>query len=409
MKTIYPSYGALGFALSVVGIPLFIYLPTFYASDVGVDVTTVGMILLLARSLDMLLDPVIGHYSDRIGKRKPFIIAGSLALLIGYYALINPIAYPSVWLFVCSMLVYIGWSLISVPYMALSSEITTDYHAKTLLSSWREVLAIAGMMCALILPYGLGISNQHGATLQSLYIVLLISLPIALALLIWGVPKSQTSIQSTPFNEGIILIAKSNGVHLVVAYFLNALANAIPSTLFLYYVTYILNIPEKSGLLLLLYFAAGIIALPFWNHLSRAIGKKNSWMGSMALASLAFSFVPLLGDGDLMWFILIVVVSGFSLGADLVLSSSLQADLAQRFTLMGKPLSGVLFGLWGMGTKLSLALGVGIAFGVLGLFDFTPHQPTPQSLDALIVLYGLAPVVLKIMSMMVLWRYKEMN
>jgi Na+/melibiose symporter-like transporter len=127
----------------------------------------------------------------------------------------------------------------------------------------------------------------------------------------------------------------------------------------------------------------------------------------MAVACLAFSFIPFLGEGDLLWFILIVLFSGFSLGADLVLSSSLQADLAQRFKLDGKPISGVLFGLWGMGTKLSLALGVGIAFGVLGLFDFTPDSPTPQSLDALVYLYGLAPVVIKIASILLLRNYDE--
>ena len=407
MKMIYPAYGALGFALSVVGIPLFMYLPTFYATDIGLDVATVGMILLVARSLDMILDPLIGHASDRLGKRKPFIVIGSFTLLIGYYFLINPSFAPQAWLFVFSMLVYIGWSLITVPYMALSSEITSDYHEKTTLSSWREVMAIAGMMCALLLPYMLTISDNNGATLQSLYVLLLISLPIALLLLLWKVPQTTSLQQNVPFISGIKIIFKSNAALLVGAYFLNALANAIPSTLFLYYVSHILKSPEKSGLLLLLYFASGIVALPFWNALARRLGKKHSWMISMALACIAFSFIPFLGEGDLSWFILIVVISGFSLGADLVLSSSLQADLAQRFAGEGKPLSGVLFGLWGMGTKLSLALGVGIAFGVLGLFNFTPNAPTPQSLSALVFLYGLAPVVLKIASMVVLRNYNE--
>ena len=407
MKMIYPAYGALGFALSVVGIPLFMYLPTFYASDVGIDVATVGMILLIARSLDMILDPLIGHASDRLGKRKPFIFIGSFTLLTGYYFLINPSFAPQAWLFVFSMMVYIGWSLITVPYMALSSEITSDYHEKTTLSSWREVMAIAGMMCALLLPYMLTISDNNGATLQSLYVLLLVSLPIALLWLLWKVPQTTSLQQNVPFISGIKIIFKSNAALLVGAYFLNALANAIPSTLFLYYVSHILKSPEKSGFLLLIYFASGIVALPFWNALARRLGKKHSWMISMALACIAFSFIPFLGEGDLSWFILIVVISGFSLGADLVLSSSLQADLAQRFAGEGKPLSGVLFGLWGMGTKLSLALGVGIAFGVLGLFNFTPDSPTPQSLGALVFLYGLTPVVLKIASMVVLRNYNE--
>lgn len=128
---------------------------------------------------------------------------------------------------------------------------------------------------------------------------------------------------------------------------------------------------------------------------------------SMVLASCAFAFVPFLGNGDLFWFVLIVLGSGFSLGADLVLSSSLQADLAQKFVAKKQPLSGVLFGLWGMGTKLSLALGVGIAFGILGLFDFNPASPSQQSLTALVYLYGLSPVVLKIISISILLKFNE--
>lgn len=407
MKILYPAYGALGFALSVVGIPLFMYLPTYYASDIGVDITTVGIVLFVARALDMAIDPLIGHWSDQTKKRKPFIIAGSLLLLIGYYLLIHPLAYPVIWLFILSIVVYIAWSLISVPYMALGSEITRDYHEKTTLSSWREVLTLLGMMSALSLPYVLNISDNYGATLQSLYLLLVISLPIALAALLWGVNNTFIPIQSIPFIQGLKTIFKSNGVFLVLAYCINALANAVPSTLFLYYVAHILHVPQKSGMLLLLYFTAGIVALPFWSALSRHIGKKNSWITSMVLASCAFAFVPFLGNGDLFWFILIVLVSGFSLGADLVLSSSLQADLAQKFVAKEQPLSGVLFGLWGMGTKLSLALGVGIAFGILGYFDFNPASPSQQSLTALVYLYGLSPVVLKILSISILVKFKE--
>lgn len=409
MKPIYPAYGALGYSLSVVGIPLFIYLPTYYASDIGVDVATVGWILLIARLLDMFLDPLIGHFSDRFAYRKPFILIGSITLLIGYYLLIHPMMYPTLWLLFFSIMVYLGWSLISVPYMALSSEISTDYHVKTTLSSWREIFALLGMISALILPYALDISNRNDATLQSLYFLLLFTLPLSLGWLMIGVKTLKIRSQNFDFFEGIKIIAQSNVIWLVGAYFINALANAIPSTLFLYYVSHILKTPEQSGFLLLLYFVAGIVALPFWNLLSQRIGKKKVWILSMLLASSAFAFVPFLGEGEMNYFIIIVVLSGCSLGADLVLSSSLQADAAQHFSQRGNSLSGVLFGLWGMGTKLSLALGVGISFGILGFYDFDPISPSTDSLNILILLYGLSPIVFKILSIILLIRYKETN
>jgi Na+/melibiose symporter-like transporter len=413
MKTSYSAYGSLGFALSVVGIPLYIYLPTFYSQNVGIEVATVGVVLLLARLLDMFFDPLVGYLSDHstsaYGARKPFILMGSVLLLIGYGALITPPqeGFQVIWLFLFSLLMYGGWSLISVPYMTMSSEITSDYHAKTTLSSYREVMAIMGMMAALILPYSLGIADNSAQTLKTLFLLLALTLPVTLLWFFLKVDQKALTLPPQPFRSGVKIILQSNGVHLLSAYTINALANAIPSTLFLYYVSLVLGEKEQSGLLLLLYFFAGIIALPFWLYLSRRITKRSSWIASMLLASSAFIFVPFLDN--ILYFGVIVLISGFSLGADLVLSSSMQADLAQHYEKQGHRVSGVLFGLWGMGTKLSLALGVGIAFGILGLVGFKPNEPSALSLETLTWLYAIAPVVFKLLSISLLLRYKEIK
>lgn len=409
MKYTYPAYGALGFSLSIIGIPLFMYLPVYYVSRIGLDIALVGAVLLIARILDMLLDPIIGFGSDRLCNRKGFIVWGGVLLLMGYYAMIHPILSTALWLFGTSMIVYIGWSLISVPYMALSSEISPDYHEKTTLASWREIFALSGMMSALSIPYLLGVADKTKETLDILFLLLLASLPLSIGWLIFGVKRMAITPEAYPFFKGLALIFKSNTCVLIGGYFLNALANAIPSTLFLYYVSHILNAPQQSGLLLILYFFSGVAALPIWTWTAKRHGKKKTWIASMLLASSAFAFVPLLGSGDVTAFMAIVIVSGFSLGADLVLSTSLQSDAAQKYSSNGKNLSGVLFGLWGMGTKLALAFGVGISFGLLGLAGFTPHSPSQASLDTLIYLYGLAPVVLKLLAIITLWRYKETN
>ena len=69
--------------------------------------------------------------------------------------------------------------------------------------------------------------------------------------------------------------------------------------------------------------------------------------------------------------------------------------------------SGILFGVWTMITKLALALAVGISFSILGLFDFVPQDPNPTSLVVLSLLYGAIPVVFKIISVYLLRDYKD--
>jgi len=414
-KWTYALYGMPAFGLSVVGIPLYIYLPTFYTLELGMDVGLVGLIVLMARLLDMLFDPAIGYVSDRLntpfGKRKPWIVLGSLVLLVGYYGLIHPPKESSLglWLMLFSMLTYVGWSTISVPYMALSAEISKAYHDKSFIASGREIMGILGMLGALLLPYIGGIAHSPSQTLDALYTLLLISLPLGVMLLIFGVhehphPPSQVSLRDT-----LPLLWHSNAFYLIVGYLLNALANAIPSTLFLYFVAFILQDKEQSGILLMLYFASGILGLPFWLWLSLKIGKQKAWIASMLFCSLSFLYVPFLGAGDTMVFALIVLASGLCLGADLTLSSSLQADFAQSYEKANTPLSGILFGLWGMCTKLSLALGVGISFGILALLGFESTSPNPASLLGISLMYGLLPIFLKLIAIVFIQKVHTIN
>ncbi|CAA6816427.1 MAG: MFS transporter, partial [uncultured Sulfurovum sp.] len=120
--------------------------------------------------------------------------------------------------------------------------------------------------------------------------------------------------------------------------------------------------------------------------------------------SLFFAFVPFLGTGDFNAFLFITIFTGFSLGADMALPASIQADVAQEAK---KEVSGTLFGFFAMLTKLALALGVGVSFGILGLFDFSTENPTADSLIVLALLYALLPIVLKVVAIFLLSKYKE--
>ena len=191
------------------------------------------------------------------------------------------------------------------------------------------------------------------------------------------------------------------------AFLLNSLANALPATLFLFYVELVLQEASKTGPLLLLYFASGIIGMPFWTALAKKTGKRKSWQASMILASAAFVFVPFLGSGDLIYFIIITFVSGLSLGADMALPSSIQADIVQKIQSQKNSYAGLLFGIWAMLTKFALALAVGIGFVILGAVGFEPDAPTTLALGTLSLLYGGAPVLFKLIAFWIMDGYHE--
>lgn len=408
------SYASIAIPLAMLGLPLYIYLPTFYTQDVGLSVTIVGIILFLSRLTDVITDPIIGIYSDRYeskyGKRKPFIVLGSLILAGSFYALVHPpVEYAIFWLLIFSVFVYLGWSLVSIPYLAWSAEITSEYHEKTRLSAAREIFTIIGALAALIIPYLYNVSESADQSLTILYIAFFITLVLMLPVTLLGTSEGDfkpTHHVTLKEIESIWQKIPSLG-RLQSAFVFNSLANALPATLFLYYVQLVLEEESKTGPLLLLYFASGILGLPFWTMLAKKIGKRKSWGASMMIASVAFIFVPFLGSGDLYYFILITFISGLSLGADMALPSSIQIDVVQKIEEDTVSYAGILFGIWAMLTKFSLALAVGIGFVVLGAVGFEPEAPTPLALTTLSLLYGGAPVLFKILAFWIMKDYHE--
>ncbi len=408
------SYAATAIPLAMLGLPLYIYLPTFYAQSVGLSVTLVGLILFISRLTDVITDPIVGLYSDgmhgKYGKRKPLMVVGSLLLAVSFYALIHPPEYyVEIWLLIFSTLIYLGWSIVSIPYLAWSAEVTSDYHEKTRLSAARELFTIIGVLAALVIPYLYGVSESADESLSILYTAFVFALFFMLPFTLFGIKESNDKHSKKLLFREIRTLWKqipSLG-RLQSAFTLNSLANALPATLFLFFVQLVLEEESKTGLLLLLYFASGIVGLPFWTMLAKKIGKRKSWQISMLLASAAFVFVPFLGSGDLIWFALITFVSGLSLGADMALPSSIQADVVQKIDDEKSSYSGILFGIWAMLTKFALALAVGLGFVILGIVGFEPDAPTPSALVTLALLYGGAPVLFKMIAFWIMRGYHE--
>lgn len=83
----------VGFSLPLVTmmmlqIPLNSLLPTFYAQETEINLTTVGVVFLIARLFDMVLNPIIGALSDntksKFGWRRLWVLFGTPVILLAY-------------------------------------------------------------------------------------------------------------------------------------------------------------------------------------------------------------------------------------------------------------------------------------------------------------------------------------
>ncbi|RPJ72123.1 MAG: MFS transporter, partial [Desulfobacteraceae bacterium] len=154
------AYAAPAFALAVVGIPVYVYLPKFYTDVVGVNIAALGTILASVRVFDALTDPAMGYLSDRtetrFGRRRPYIAAGALFVALFIYLLFTPPQgsplFETLWFGVCIYALFLFWTVVTVPYESLGPEITFDYNERNTLFGLRDGLLIAGTLAAAASP-----------------------------------------------------------------------------------------------------------------------------------------------------------------------------------------------------------------------------------------------------------------
>lgn len=410
------AYGFPGLPLALLGLPLYVLLPSYYADELGLGLSVVGAVLLLARATDIVTDPLAGLLSDNLPlaghRRKSWMALGAPLLLVGLWQLCMP---PPVvgagHLLGWSLVTYLGWTLVSLPYLAWGAELSGDYHQRSRVTAAREGWVLVGTIAALAavaVAYGRGGSTGDALAMLAVLVTLMLPLSLFVAFRVAPDAPAMSGAAASAWRSGLRLMMQNRAfLRLLAAWLLNGIANALPATLFLLFVTYRIDAPSFAGLLLVAYFAAALVALPAWLALARRFGKHRVWTWSMLWACAVFVWVPFLGPGDEWWFLAVCVLTGLSLGCDTALPAAIQADVLDEDTAAGGgQRAGVYFGIWGMATKAALALAVGIAFPLLALFGFeTGTAVTPGASTALALLYGFLPVAFKFAATALVWNF----
>jgi GPH family glycoside/pentoside/hexuronide:cation symporter len=409
-------YAGPAFALAVVGIPIYVYVPKFYSDVVGINIALMGYLLFSVRIFDAIIDPLIGYLSDRtqsrFGRRRPYIAIGSLFLAFSLLLLFNPpYASPSletVWFGFSVFGLFFFWTLVTVPYEALGPEISFDYDERTRLFSLRDGLLLVGTLIAAASPAAItwlaGLnSDSQGERLKFFWISVAYA-PLLVALCwICVIGLSELSADSSrgrPSGRdtgqmGFSGIARNRPfLILIMSYTIAAFGSNLPATLILYYVEYVLH-STRAELFLVIYFVVGVLFLPAWVAISKKIGKKTTWLIAMAINTVAFIFVFFLGPGDELPYGILVALSGIGFGATVAIPSAMQADVIDYDELLsGERREGQYVGLWSVSRKLAAALGVGAALLILGYAGYKPNAPqTPDVTFVLRALYALVPCI----------------
>lgn len=418
------AYAAPAFSLAVVGIPVYVYIPKFYSDVVGVNIAVMSVLLFSVRLFDAVTDPLLGYLSDRThsryGRRRPYILLGSICVVIAMAMLFNPPKadprFETIWFGISIYALFLFWTAVVVPYESLGPEITFDYDERTSLFGLRDGMLIAGTLAAASSPAVVaavfGLPDSNDGEREKFFWISLMYAPLLIGSCWWCIyeirehKRSLAVVRPGPF-EGLRDILRNRPfLILLISYTISAIGNNLPATLILYYVEYVLQ-STSADAFLLLYFVTGIVFLPGWVFAARRIGKKAAWLASMAVNTGAFTGVFFLGSGDVLAYGVLVFISGIGFGATLALPSAIQADVIDYDELLtADRREGQYIGLWNISKKLAAAMGVGAGLSLLGIAGYTPNvEQSEQVVFILRVMYAGVPSLCNIIAFIIALAY----
>ena len=384
-----------GLMLGAVGLPIYLHAPKYFSDNHGVSLALVGFIMFVLRIFDFIQDPLFGRFlrKTRFSSRCiSFVGAFSMCLgLLALFAVQNEMLITIAWFSGSLVLLFSGHSLLSIMIYAHSAS-SFDEEQQPKVAKYREGGQLLGICLSAVAPTVL---DSLTAAAFTVYAVLLC------VIIIWGTLAIQNNwkdaAQFGTINDRLALPDTKLRPMLLLG-FTNAIPFAITSTLFLFFVEYVIGSSTASGPLLLLFFISAVASVPVWSALVTQFPLSDVLSISMLASILVFVFTFSLGQNDLVFFGVVCVITGALAGADITLLPVLYISVVRKVQVNSKE----AFGYWSLVAKMALAMAVGITLPALDFAGFNPQNVTKHGLLSLSIAYCLVPVFMKAAAIVLL-------
>ncbi len=409
------AYSLPSLPLAMLLTPIIIYLPAFYAQHLGTSLSALGVLFFIGRLFDGITDPIIGRLSDRFssrfGRRKPWLLIGTVPLMIATYLLCRPPEGSGfVYLLLALVLFYVAYTAVRIPYISWGAELSYNYAERNRISGFREMGSMIGILLSVAMPYFF--LKGDNASLDNIMMVFTISvlilLPIA-ALIAARVPDSPRQIMARTYfmhdlrliwkNRPFIRILTAQGVLFLGTYIYNAcLVFLIESTM---------GLKGDFLSLILIEYVAMIAFVPAVIYLANRISKHRVMALGIMLQMIALTFMFFVTPGSYGQAAICFALVGISFAPWYILPTSLIADTVDYGRWQGgSDSSGFYMAIFNFVDKAALALAALIALPLLDLLGYIPDgDNTSGGLLAVKIVATLLPVVIILAAVLIYWHY----
>ncbi|MDE0064153.1 MAG: MFS transporter [Gammaproteobacteria bacterium] len=400
--------------------PITVYLPPFYGTEMGLGLAVVGGVFIFARVWDIVTDPVLGILSDRVAirgsRRRPWLAVSVPLLLVTVVMVFMPRAvsgetvsagYLMFWLAV----MYVGYTLATLSQYSWASELSADYNERSRIMGWREFFHLSGMLAVLSLPAAMEYfqgNTSLGDKVATMGMYVLVLLPLTVGLAVAVVPEHpHRRNEQLDWREGMRILLRNAPMRRVLA---TDLAVGIPGgvmgSLYVFFVMDVIRAPEWLTVILLGFFAAGLLGVPLTVRLSYRVGKHHAIVAccvAMILVTLGFLALE---PGDVLPFAALIVASGLVFNGINAMLRSITADITDYDQVhSGSERAGLYYALLTLTSKIGYAFAL-ITYPVLEWLGYEAGgQSGAQAIDALRYTFVVFPLTALVVAICLMWRF----
>jgi glycoside/pentoside/hexuronide:cation symporter, GPH family len=403
-----------------IALPLNIVIPAFYAAHTAVTLAQIGTVTMLSRILDAFLDPTMGYLSDRtksrLGRRKPWVMAAAVVCSISIFFLFRPPAsadyiYYGTW----SFLLYLGFTLFEIPRQAWMAELSRDYVQRARIGTYVSIANTVGSLVFWLMPILLvgitgttALTGTSNAGIAWLYVVLM---PAGVLLAVLFVPSGAEVTERLATVRELFRTLRRNKPFLRynLGYSAWGLGQGAYLSVIVIFLSDYLHMAAAFPILMIVFFGAQTLFMPFWQKMIERYGKHHVWSFSLVADVLSRPLVLLvlyLGGGIPMLLAASLVTAFFNAPQNICPGAVLGDVVDYDILTTRSNKAGNIFAFNTLLVKATMAIGAGLAFFVLDHVHYqVGHDNTQAANLGLLTIYLVYPAIMDFIAAGILWSF----
>ena len=380
----------------------------FLTDVVGISPFWAGGVFLLGRVWDAVTDPIMGMLSDntrtRFGRRRPYFLLGAPLIFITFVMMWYPLNVGSeaarVLFFVGAyMLMNTTATIVAVPFLAMSAELSTDYNERTSITNIRIIVSvISSLICAVVpmLIVSAASDVRSGYIMMSIIFGLFFSLPMLLVFFKVPERKQFSKGRKGSWKEMFGTLRLKVFRQFIGMYLGIVVAMDITAMIFAFYMTYNLGRADELSFVLGALLISQVALVPLASAFAAKTSKRLAVIvGNVGWMICAVCSLFITADSPGFVIYLLAAILGGFIGFSLIGYTAIFGDVTEVGEYhFGYRREGSFSGIQQFVRKCAAAIANWVALTLLGIAGFVSPIETIEDGVTVLILQAQNPAVL---------------